>query len=76
MDAEAKSDGRQAFLLRLIGAAVAAVVLAGWNTPISTELVKHNIVVFCYAVIVLSNNHRAVIKFTEDLITAAKDRSE
>lgn len=70
-------DGsRQAFLLRCIGAAIATVLLATWNTPVVGYETKYNIVVFCYALIILCNNHDSVTTGTEILIRAVRKFGE
>ena len=75
--AGSSEDGsRQAFLLRCIGAAIATVMLATWNISVVGYETKYNIVVFCYALIILCNNHDSVTTGTEILIRAVRKFGE
>lgn len=66
--------GRQAYLLRFATAVVAAAVLGAWNELSFSYDVRFNIVVFCYAAIILSNSYDSVNRFTEALIAAVKGK--
>ena len=74
VEANNEDGGRQAYLLGFAMAAVAAAVLGAWNELSFSYDVRFNIVVFCYAAIILSNSYDSVNRFTESLIAAVKGK--
>ena len=74
VEANNEDGGRQAYLLRFAMAVVAAAVLGAWNELSFSYDVRFNIVVFCYAAIILSNSYDSVNRFTEALIAAVKGK--
>lgn len=74
VEAGNEDGGRQAYLLRFGMSVVAAAVLGAWNELSFSYDVRFNIVVFCYAAIILSNSYDSVNRFTEALIAAVKGK--
>ena len=74
VEAGNEDGGRQAYLLRFGMSVVAAAVLGAWNELSFSYDVRFNIVVFCYAAIILSNSYDSVNRFTEVLIAAVKGK--
>lgn len=74
VEAGNEDGGRQAYLLRFAMSVVAAAVLGAWNELSFSYDVRFNIVVFCYAAIILSNCYDSVNCFTEALIAAVKGK--
>lgn len=74
VEANNEDGGRQAYLLRFAMAVVAAAVLGAWNELSFSYDVRFNIVVFCYAAIILSNSYDSVNRFTESLIAAVRGK--
>lgn len=74
VEAGNEDGGRQAYLLRFGMSVVAAAVLGAWNELSFSYDARFNIVVFCYAAIILSNSYDSVNRFTEALIAAVKGK--